>query len=174
MAPTSAVSRAPTPTVRSLPLRLVKQARETTGLARLSEHTGTERRQRTRPHRIGPWANARGGIVARDVAHLHGDTVELAQIGSNLTQDDGADREGHAGSWSGRYGPGWKADEPARHPDGLDVGGTSRSRPVKIAPATTGRATRRARRRSATSIAPAAATRRGTQRTRARAAASRT
>jgi len=34
----------------------------------------------------GPWANSRGGIVARDVAHLHGDTVELAQIGSNLTK----------------------------------------------------------------------------------------
>ena len=34
----------------------------------------------------GPWANARGGIVARDVAHLHGDTVELAQLGSNLTK----------------------------------------------------------------------------------------
>jgi len=34
----------------------------------------------------GPWANARGGIVARDVAHLHGDTVELAQMGSNLTK----------------------------------------------------------------------------------------
>ena len=40
---------------------------------------------------MGPWANARGGVVARDVAHLHGDTVELAQLGSNLTQDDGAD-----------------------------------------------------------------------------------
>jgi hypothetical protein len=34
----------------------------------------------------GPWANARGGIVARDVAHLHGDTVEVAQVGSNLTK----------------------------------------------------------------------------------------
>jgi hypothetical protein len=34
----------------------------------------------------GPWANARGGIVARDVAHLHGDTVEVAQLGSNLTK----------------------------------------------------------------------------------------
>ena len=33
----------------------------------------------------GPWANARGGIVARDLAHLHGDTVEAAQLGSNLT-----------------------------------------------------------------------------------------
>jgi hypothetical protein len=34
----------------------------------------------------GPWANSRGGVVARDVAHLHGDTVELAQMGSNLTK----------------------------------------------------------------------------------------
>ena len=34
----------------------------------------------------GPWANARGGVVARDVAHLHGDTVELAQVGSNLSK----------------------------------------------------------------------------------------
>jgi hypothetical protein len=34
----------------------------------------------------GPWANARGGIVARDLAHLHGDTVELAQLGSNLSK----------------------------------------------------------------------------------------
>jgi len=34
----------------------------------------------------GPWANSRGGIVARDVAHLHGDTVELAQIGNNLSK----------------------------------------------------------------------------------------
>jgi hypothetical protein len=34
----------------------------------------------------GPWANARGGVVARDVAHLHGDTVELAQLGSNLSK----------------------------------------------------------------------------------------
>ena len=72
----------------------------------------------------GPWANARGGVVARDVAHLHGDTVELAQVGSNLIEDDGNHREEHAGAWSWRHGPGRKADEPARHPDGLDVGGT--------------------------------------------------
>ena len=32
----------------------------------------------------GPWANAKGAIVANDVAHLHGDTVELGQLGSNL------------------------------------------------------------------------------------------
>jgi hypothetical protein len=34
----------------------------------------------------GPWANARGAVVARDLAHLHGDTVEAAQLGSNLTK----------------------------------------------------------------------------------------
>jgi hypothetical protein len=34
----------------------------------------------------GPWANAKGQVVAKDVAHLHGDTVELAQLGSNLTR----------------------------------------------------------------------------------------
>lgn len=32
----------------------------------------------------GPWANAAGVIVANDVAHLHGDTLELAQLGNNL------------------------------------------------------------------------------------------
>ena len=34
----------------------------------------------------GPWANARGQAVARDLAHLHGDTVELAQLGNNLAR----------------------------------------------------------------------------------------
>lgn len=34
----------------------------------------------------GPWANARGGVVARDVAHLHGDTLEQAQLGNNLSR----------------------------------------------------------------------------------------
>ena len=34
----------------------------------------------------GPWANARGAVVARDLAHLHGDTLELAQLGNNLAK----------------------------------------------------------------------------------------
>jgi len=33
----------------------------------------------------GPWHNARGAVVARDVAHLHGDTVELGRVGNNLS-----------------------------------------------------------------------------------------
>ncbi len=32
----------------------------------------------------GPWHNVKGQIVARDLAHLHGDTLELAQIGNQL------------------------------------------------------------------------------------------
>lgn len=32
----------------------------------------------------GPWANQKGQIVARDLAHLHGDTLELAQPGNAI------------------------------------------------------------------------------------------
>lgn len=35
----------------------------------------------------GPWYNTRGAVVARDVAHLHGDTLELARLGSNLSRN---------------------------------------------------------------------------------------
>ena len=34
----------------------------------------------------GPWYNTRGAVVARDLAHLHGDTVELARLGNNLSR----------------------------------------------------------------------------------------
>ena len=34
----------------------------------------------------GPWANAKGQIVARDVAHLHGDVIEQARLGNNLSR----------------------------------------------------------------------------------------
>lgn len=34
----------------------------------------------------GPWANARGGVIATNVTHLHGDTVEQAQLGNNLSR----------------------------------------------------------------------------------------
>lgn len=34
----------------------------------------------------GPWTNVRGAVIARDVAHLHGDTVELGQLGNNLSR----------------------------------------------------------------------------------------
>jgi len=34
----------------------------------------------------GPWFNTRGAVVARDVAHLHGDTLDAARVGNNLTR----------------------------------------------------------------------------------------
>ena len=34
----------------------------------------------------GPWFNTRGAVVARDVAHLHGDTLDAARLGNNLTR----------------------------------------------------------------------------------------
>ena len=34
----------------------------------------------------GPWTNARGAVIAKDVAHLHGDTLDLARLGSNLSR----------------------------------------------------------------------------------------
>jgi hypothetical protein len=42
----------------------------------------------------GPWTNSRGQVIARDVAHLHGDTVELAQLGSNLTRNTALTEKG--------------------------------------------------------------------------------
>jgi hypothetical protein len=32
----------------------------------------------------GPWHNAKGAIVARDLGHLHGDTIEQARLGNQL------------------------------------------------------------------------------------------
>ncbi len=42
----------------------------------------------------GPWANSRGQVVARDLAHLHGDTVELAQLGNNLARGTAMNEKG--------------------------------------------------------------------------------
>jgi hypothetical protein len=53
----------------------------------------------------GPWANSRGGVVARDVAHLHGDTVELAQLGSNLTKTTALTEKGTMVLGAGDMGP---------------------------------------------------------------------
>lgn len=33
----------------------------------------------------GPWHNTRGAVVAKDLAHLHGDTIEAARVGNNLS-----------------------------------------------------------------------------------------
>ena len=34
----------------------------------------------------GPWTNVRGQVIARDLGHLHGDAVEQAQLGNNLSR----------------------------------------------------------------------------------------
>lgn len=34
----------------------------------------------------GPWYNARGAAIAKDVADLHGDTVEAARLGNNVSR----------------------------------------------------------------------------------------
>jgi len=44
----------------------------------------------------GPWYNARGGRVAQNVADLHGDTVEQARLGSNLTKTTVLTEKGEA------------------------------------------------------------------------------
>lgn len=35
----------------------------------------------------GPWFNVKGALIANDLAHLHGDTLELARLGSNLSRN---------------------------------------------------------------------------------------
>lgn len=42
----------------------------------------------------GPWHNARGALVARDLAHLHGDTLELAQLGNVITKNNAVNEKG--------------------------------------------------------------------------------
>src|SRR5882724_11233585 len=34
----------------------------------------------------GPWYNSKGDMIAPDLAHLHGDTLELARLGNNITK----------------------------------------------------------------------------------------
>ena len=41
----------------------------------------------------GPWYNFKGEMIAQDLAHLHGDTMELAHQGNNLNKLTGSDRK---------------------------------------------------------------------------------
>ncbi len=45
---------------------------------------------------MGPWANAKGQVVGRDLAHLHGDTLELAQQGNNVNRGTAISEKGTA------------------------------------------------------------------------------
>jgi hypothetical protein len=42
----------------------------------------------------GPWYNVNGVMIARDLAHLHGDTLEQARLGNNLTKLSGLTEKG--------------------------------------------------------------------------------
>lgn len=42
----------------------------------------------------GPWHNSRGTMIARDLAQLHGDTVELARIGNLITRNNALTEKG--------------------------------------------------------------------------------
>jgi len=42
----------------------------------------------------GPWYNANGQMVARDLSHLHGDTLAEAQLGNTLTRATAIDENG--------------------------------------------------------------------------------
>lgn len=42
----------------------------------------------------GPWHNAKGTMVARDLEHLHGDTLDLARLGNLLTKNNSINEKG--------------------------------------------------------------------------------
>ena len=42
----------------------------------------------------GPWHNAKGTLIARDQAHLHGDTIDLARLGNLITKNNGLTEKG--------------------------------------------------------------------------------
>ncbi|MDX2179148.1 MAG: hypothetical protein SFV18_06115 [Bryobacteraceae bacterium] len=42
----------------------------------------------------GPWHNQRGTMIARDQAHLHGDTVEAARLGNLITKNNALNEKG--------------------------------------------------------------------------------
>jgi len=42
----------------------------------------------------GPWHNKKGTMVARDLAHLHGDTLEVARTGNLITKNNAITEKG--------------------------------------------------------------------------------
>jgi hypothetical protein len=42
----------------------------------------------------GPWYNSRGGMVAANLAELHGDTLELARLGNRINRNNARDEKG--------------------------------------------------------------------------------
>src|SRR5678815_2841609 len=42
----------------------------------------------------GPWANAKGQVIAANVAELHGDTLEIARLGNRITKSSALTEKG--------------------------------------------------------------------------------
>ena len=42
----------------------------------------------------GPWYNAKGGLIAKDNAELHGDTLDLARAGNKISKTTALDEKG--------------------------------------------------------------------------------
>jgi len=42
----------------------------------------------------GPWANAKGQVIAANVAELHGDTLEIARLGNRITKTSALNEKG--------------------------------------------------------------------------------
>ncbi|MBL8241441.1 MAG: hypothetical protein JNM66_28710 [Bryobacterales bacterium] len=42
----------------------------------------------------GPWHNAKGALIARDLGHLHGDTLDQARLGNMITKNNGLTEKG--------------------------------------------------------------------------------
>ena len=42
----------------------------------------------------GPWHNFRGTMIARDLGHLHGDTLDLARLGNLITKNNAVNEKG--------------------------------------------------------------------------------
>jgi hypothetical protein len=55
----------------------------------------------------GPWHNAKGAVVAKDLEHLHGDTLDAARLGSNLSRSTVLTETGEAVKGAG--------DKPNQH-----------------------------------------------------------
>ena len=43
----------------------------------------------------GPWYNSRGGMIAQNLAELHGDTLELARLGNRINKNNSRDEKGN-------------------------------------------------------------------------------
>ena len=107
----------------------------------------------------GPWYNAKGARIAQNVADLHGDTLESARRGNNITKATALTEKGEPINGVG--------DTPNRHDmiTGSQLDGTAFTDGADHTCGNYTNAATRARCSSAITTAPAAGTRRGTRRT---------